>query len=93
MTETTPRPWKVTVKWHDGIRRPAANFTVSHQGTFVAAFANEQDATDAARAVNAAPGLADALATLLTLRSMDSASHRVEAAKEAAREALKLWEQ
>ena len=50
MTEAT---WKVTNKRHDGISRPAADFTLSHQGTFVAAFANEQDATDAARAVNA----------------------------------------
>lgn len=61
MTEATPKPWKVTRKLYDGASRPAADFTLSHQGTFVAAFANEQDAADAARAVNAHADLVAAL--------------------------------
>ena len=62
----TEAKWKVTNKRHDGISRPAADFTVSHEGTFVAAFANEQDATDAARAVNARDGLVAAADAALT---------------------------
>ena len=47
--------WKITNKRHDGISRPAADFTVSCKGVFVAAFAREQDAIDAIRALGGKP--------------------------------------
>ena len=98
MTETT---WKVTNKRHDGISRPAADFTLSHQGSFVAAFANEQDAIDAARAVNAAPGLAKALGNLrlasikawIQVNLSQPERKELDETLTTAREALKLWEQ
>ena len=52
-TEATARLWKVSDRKYDGTGRPSTDFTVSRDGVFIAAFADERDATDAARAVNA----------------------------------------
>ena len=60
-TEATARLWKVSDRKYDGTGRPSTDFTVSRDGVFIAAFANEQDATDAARAVNAHADLVAAL--------------------------------
>lgn len=54
---TTKRElWRVTHRRHDGPSRPAADFTVSSDGEFIAAFASEQDAAKAVNAVNAFTG-------------------------------------
>ena len=63
-----------------------------HVATVINLQEAEANAALIVRSVNAAPALADALATMLTLRSMSASGHHVEAAKQAAREALASWE-
>ena len=66
MTEATARPWQVTQRRYDGGVRPSTDFTVSSDGTFVAAFHKEQDATDAVRSVAAHDSLMKALRQIET---------------------------